>query len=250
MAKIGAPDVGFILIGGFDLLGVSVTAFNFKEMAETEEETGSGDDDEVWAKVGLSRGELKLSGFYDDAAGKSDAALISVGSDRVVLIAHEGNTIGKIAQGFAGAVEMVYNRVLELTKLHKANAEFKMNGPMERHRILHTHSVETAASGNTEGTSHNNLASSANGGAGIVQCELLTLGGYTDVTIKVRDSADNIAFADLVTFANISAAKTAERKAVTGTIRQYLASSWLFNGAGSGQSIKFAVGMFREGDVL
>jgi alpha-L-fucosidase len=245
MAKIGSPDVGFFLIGGFDLLGVSVTAFNFKHMAEVEEETGSGDGDEVWAAVGLSRGELSLSGFYEDAAGKSDAALISTGSDRVVLIGHEGNTIGKIAQGFAGAVEGVYNRVLELAKLHKANANFKMNGPIERHRILHAHTTESAASGDTESTSVDNAASSADGGAGILQVEDLTLGGYTDVTIKVRDSTDDIVFADLITFTNVTIAKTALRAIVAGTVNRYLASSWLFNGAGGGQSIKFAVGFAR-----
>lgn len=246
MAKIGSPDVGFILIGGYDLLGVSVTAFKMMHEAVTEEETGSGDADENHAKVGLSRGSLELSGFYEDAAGKSDAALIAFG-DRVVLIAHRGNTIGKLAWGFAGAVEAVYNRVLAVAALHKANANFKMNGPIEvRHVILHTHSTESAASGDTEGTSVDNSASSADGGAGIVGCEDLNLGGYTDVTVKVRDSTDNVVWADLVTFTNISAAKTATRKTVAGTVDRYLSMSWLFNGSGSGQSIKFAVSFHRS----
>ena len=248
MAKIGSPDVGFVLLGGFNLLGVSVTAFEFLHMMETEEITGSGDKDEAHQKVGLKRGDLKMSGFYEDAAGLSDAAFISTGSDRVVLIATEGNTVGKIAHGFAGAVEAVYNRILELATLHKADAEFKTSGPMERHVILHTHSSESAASGNTEGTSVDNSASSALGGAGIVECEDLTLGGYTDVTVKVRDSTDDVVWADLVTFDVISAAKTATRKATasaTETVDRYLSMSWLFNGSGSGQSIKFAVGFAR-----
>lgn len=321
MAKIGSPDVGFFLIGGFDLLGVSVTAFNFKHMAELEETSAPGDSDEVWEAVGLSRGELTLSGFYEDAAGKGDVALISTGSDRVVLIGHEGNAIGKIAQGFAGAVEAVYNRILVLATLHKANANFKMNGPIERHRILHAHTAETAASGDTEATAvdggtqaaavtitsssvanptvittaaahglttgdsvliaghagstpdingthtvtvvtattytilvnvtvdgtggTSTLISTRDGGAGIVQVEDLTLGGYDDVTIKIRDSTDDIVWADLITFANVSSAKTAARLVVAGTVDRYLSHSWLFNGSGSSQSIKYAVGFAR-----
>lgn len=244
MGKIGSPDVGFFLIGGYDLLGVSVTEFKFTHSVEIEEETASGDADEAHAIVGLARGELQLAGFYEDAAGKSDVALIAFG-DRVVLIGHVGNAIGDLAYGFAGAVEATYDRKLTLAELHKAEATFKMNGPIERHRVLHEHSAETAASGDTESDSVDNAASSAAGGAGILEVENLTLGGYDDVTVKVRDSTDDVVWADLVTFTDVSAAKTAQRSAVTGTVDRYLSHSWLFNGAGTGQSIKYAVSFAR-----
>lgn len=64
----------------------------------------------------------------------------------------------------------------------------------------------------------------------------LVLGGYTNVTIKVRHSADNITFSDLATFTVVTAVG-AERVTIAGQIQRYTAISWLFNGAGSGQSI-------------
>jgi len=64
----------------------------------------------------------------------------------------------------------------------------------------------------------------------------LTLGGFTNVLVKVRDSADNITFADVVSFAAVTAVGS-ERKTVATAVQRYTAMSWDFVGAGSGQSI-------------
>lgn len=88
-------------------------------------------------------------------------------------------------------------------------------------------------------------ANSANGGAGYLQVTALDLGGYTDAVVKIRDSADNVTFADLITFTAVTAAPDAERKTVTGTVDRYLATSLAFSGAGSNPSITYAVGFAR-----
>lgn len=64
----------------------------------------------------------------------------------------------------------------------------------------------------------------------------LTLGGYTNLVVKVRHSHDNITFADAGTFAAITAAGTAASITITGQIRRYRAMSWAWTGAGSGQT--------------
>lgn len=83
------------------------------------------------------------------------------------------------------------------------------------------------------------------GGAGYLQVTALTLGGYTNVDIRLRDSDDDVTYADLGTFTAVAAAPTAERIEVAGAVERYLAVSYDFTGAGSGASITFLAGFAR-----
>jgi hypothetical protein len=106
--------------------------------------------------------------------------------------------------------------------------------------------VARTTAGPTDTNSDEWAASSANGGAGYLSVSALTLGGYTSVTVVIRHSTDDITFADLITFTAVTAAPTAERKTVTGTINKYTLTRHTFNGAGTGQSITFAAGLGRS----
>lgn len=83
------------------------------------------------------------------------------------------------------------------------------------------------------------------GGAGYLEVTALTLGGYTSVTVAIRDSDDDITFADLVSFAVVTAAPEAQRVTVSGAVERYLAQSVTFNGAGAGPSITYFAGFAR-----
>ena len=246
MAKYSSADVGFYLVGGYDVLGYQTTITVKKEKL-TEETHVLGD---AWIEhdvVKLQKAQIAQDGFYDDVSdGNNDALLANVGTANVLCLGGEGNTIGKQFIGFAGALQADYERIVSRGAFHKAKAMHEGVGAVEEAVVLHTHSTETAASGNTESTPHDNGASSANGGSGYLQVSALTLGGYTSVTVKVRHSTDNVTYADLITFTVVTAAKIAERKAVAGTINRYTASSWAFNGAGSGQSVKLMAGVHRD----
>lgn len=87
------------------------------------------------------------------------------------------------------------------------------------------------------------------GAAGYIACTALTLGGYTNVIGKVQHSADNSTFADLIVFAAITAAYSAERKTTLATVNQYLAASWAFTGSGSSPSATIFIGVHLEADV-
>ena len=89
------------------------------------------------------------------------------------------------------------------------------------------------------------VASRAFGGAGHLQVTDVTLGGYTDITFGIDDSPDDAVFTSLLTFTNVTA-RTAERVTAAGRVDRYLASNWLFNGAGSGQSVTFLIGFHRN----
>jgi hypothetical protein len=89
-------------------------------------------------------------------------------------------------------------------------------------------------------------AQTSNGGHAYLQVTGLALGGYTDCLITIRESADHSIWSDLGAFSAVTLANTAQRVAIVGAVDRYLAVSWLFEGAGSGQSITFFAGLARS----
>lgn len=72
---------------------------------------------------------------------------------------------------------------------------------------------------------------SAGGGAGYQQVSAFS--GFSGYVGKVRDSADDITYADLVTFDNVTSAPNGQRKTVSGTVDRYLAVDGNVTGTGS-----------------
>jgi hypothetical protein len=87
------------------------------------------------------------------------------------------------------------------------------------------------------GTGGTFVRSNSSGGAvGYQQVSEFT--GFTGFVGKLRDSPDNITYADLITFANVTAAPAAERQVVAGVIDRWL--SYDGNVSGSGTITPFA----------
>jgi hypothetical protein len=244
MTRYGSADVGFLLVGGRDILGDS-TMIEDSQEAITEDVTALGDDDEGHAYVGVDRYMVSQQGFYNDATDRSNAALVGIGTSKVMAFAPEGNTVGKRLVATASIIAS-YVRQLSRGALHKANASYVSAEKHDEGVILHALGARTAA-GNSEGAaSVDNGASSAAGGAGHLQVTALTLDGYTNVVVKVRHSADDVTYADLLTFTAVTAAPAAERKTVAGTVNRHLASAWAFTGAGTAPSVTFMAGFARH----
>ncbi|HXG69516.1 MAG TPA: hypothetical protein VNJ04_02775 [Gemmatimonadaceae bacterium] len=245
MANYGPTSVPFFLVGGRDLLASIVFDFEDGIEADTEESHGLGGTG--WKEhkaTGSRKAMLSQRGFFDDAVdGVNDALNGAQLTSQVITYGVSGGAIGARIVGLAGAFAASYGRALSRTGIHKASATYAVTGEREEGRILHGKTSETAATWNT--SSVDNAASSALGGAGYLHVPALTLGGFTSATVKVRHSADNVTFADLLTFAVVTAKPAAERKVVAGTVNRHLASSGNWNGAGSGQSITPVVGFSR-----
>lgn len=77
----------------------------------------------------------------------------------------------------------------------------------------------TSLSSTTNGTSVDNVASSANGGFGIVH---VTASDGGEWEFKIQDSANDADWSDLITFTIIGDAVEAEGLGVTGTVDQYV----------------------------
>lgn len=244
MAKYGSDKVAFFLIDGFSVLGDTTELSDDKE-AVTERTDPLGVTDEEHSFVGLRRASLSQSGFYNDDAGRMNEALVSSnGAHRVTCYGVEGNTTGRRFVGIGGLMQVRYQRTATRGELHKASAEYQVSGQVDEGVILHPLGAETE-DGDSESDSVDGGASSSDGGVGFLQVPELELGGHDDVTIRILDSADNTTFAELIAFTAVDDAPLAERKSVSGTVEQYLATDWEFGGSGSDPSITFMAGFAR-----
>ena len=244
MPVYGSADVGYLLFDGYSILGF-VTDLTVGEEAVTEETTPLGAAWETTAPTGEFIATLEQNGFYDDAANSVNALLAGQeGVTRVVSLALTGNVVGGSVWNAEGAIEGAYTRVATHKELHKANGTWKITGAVSTGKLL-APLTSRGVAGNTQTTPVDNGASSSNGGSGILQVSALSLGGYTNLQVKIRHSVDNITYADLVTFAVVTAAPGGQRIAVAGTVNRYLATSWSYGGAGAAPSTTFSAGFSR-----
>lgn len=246
MARHGSDDVAFVLIDGYDVRGY-LTTLDESRQAGTEDTTVLGDAWGQNAATGVNRYELSQEGFYDDAAGAVNAALVAGnGVARVVAFGFAGNAVGQPMTGVAGPLQAQYDRMVEVGALHKASAEYRASGAIEDGVIVHALGAETTATGDTTAGPVDGAASSADGAALYLAITALALDGGTNVTITVEHSADDVTYTTLGTFA-AATATGAERLVVAGTVNRYLAVSWAFGGAaGAARSVTFMVGVCRQ----
>lgn len=74
-------------------------------------------------------------------------------------------------------------------------------------------------------------ANSPNGAVGYLQVSAFS--GFTGFVGKLRDSADDSTYADLITFTNVTSGPTAQRVSVTGTVDRYVCFDGDVTGTGS-----------------
>lgn len=245
MANRSSADVGFLLIGGNDCLGVTTTLTEdpFEALLELTHALGDGFEESSDALV--RKWSLSQDGFYDDAANGYNAALVGLGS-KVLLYGLAGNVIGR--QAVAGDVEVKkYKRDVTRGELHKASAEYAGDGVPNRGLVSIEHATVTAAIGNSS-TSINNGALTTTGAIFDIGLSALTLDGGSSLTIRLEDSADNSAWATVSGITvNLTTAPQAVRlmTAAGATIRQYTRTAYVFNGSGAGRSAKLATVLSR-----
>lgn len=239
MSKYG-PASAFLLVGGCNVSGETHQMSESVEQLLTKSD-GLGDSWDEHLPVGKAKVTLAASGgFYDDAAASTIEAFQDQGATKqAVSYGMAGHTPGAECVLLNGTYAVKFNRLPTVDDLTKAYADHTITGQLYRGKVLHGLTAETTDPGNTEGAS-----SVDNGAATTVSWEAqlhvpaLTLDGATSVTATVRHSTDDVTYATLTTFANVTAAGTAEHKSGTGTVNQYRAMTWDFNGApGAAKSV-------------
>lgn len=84
-------------------------------------------------------------------------------------------------------------------------------------------------------------SNSPNGAVGYLQ--VTAFSGFSQAVIKIRDSADDTTYADLIQFSTVTTAPTAERATVAGTVDRYACVDGDVTGSGS---ITVFVGLCRN----
>lgn len=215
------------------MLASDVFSVNGPEIeAVTTESTSLGD---AWVEhlpSGVRKASLSQDGFYDDAtAGVNEAFTGANQTEQVFCVALNAEAIGNKFIGVKGVFGAKTTRVSTRADLHRMNIDYTVTGAVDEGIIL-LNQVAKTSDGNTEGAdSVDNAASSANGGAGYLQ--VTAYSGLTNVIYKIRHSVDDVTYADLITFATVTAAPTAERLTVSGTVNRHLAVDWNVTGSGS-----------------
>lgn len=240
MANYSSKDVGFVLLGPYSIHS-DTTQLSDKIEALTDETTTLGDTWEECAAVGVSKASITQQGFFNDENDALHEALSELqGTSRVFSYSVEGNTVGKRFIGYAGAMEVDYERIASLGKLHRATATYQGNGSVEEGLILHALGARTSDGDSTGDDSIDHAALTSNGGSAYLH--VIAYSGFSSVVFKVLHDTDDSGYADLVTFATITAVGS-ERKTVTGTVNRHLACSWDVTGSGS---VTFMIGFKRN----
>lgn len=235
MAKFSSVSA-FFLVGGYSLLGMKLQTLSHKTESITEPTHGLGDTAEAHTPVGVSRVTVAQGGgFFDAADGSYEMLAENAPSGpsavaRVAVLGIEGHTVGAGFFGLSGLYSHVFDVISQLGALVKANAEHVIQGVREEGVVLQPLETKTA-DWNTEATSYDGGAQSSSGGAGYLQ--VTAASGFTNFVGKIRDSADDNTFADLVTFTDNVSAPFAQRVVVAGTVERFLCFDGNVTGTGS-----------------
>ena len=212
------------------------------QSVETADVTALGASSKSYI-VGLKDGTISLTGMFDGDATASDEIFANAlgASAGVLSVFPNGSTLG--SRGITASVhETTYNLSSPVGDVVSASAEMQATGGVDNAISLHALSAETAT-GN--GSSHDNSASSANGGAGTLHVTANTRNGST--TIKIQHSADNSTWADLITFSAVSTSTTTQEQVVVAsgtTVNRYLRATHTL--AGSTGSITYQASFGRR----
>lgn len=128
----------------------------------------------------------------------------------------------------------------------KIAATWSVNGQIHAGKVVTTLRTVTA-DGSSEAASLDNAASTATGYVAVVQAANVNLDGGDGLQVDVRHSVDNVTFADLTAFTEITADRGAQIKsASSGTVNRYLAAEWTFTGSpGAGATADVFVALKR-----
>jgi hypothetical protein len=217
-----------VLLDEFDL-SAYFNSVDVSATTDTAETTAFGSSSKSYI-VGLADATLSLSGMFAQDADGSDeelSAILGSATTPIVSVLLDAGTIGNRAVA-AKAHETSYAISSPVADIVTVTADFNSStdGTANLTYGLRTGVQLTTGASIAFGSlgdlaSVDQSASSANGGMANLHVTANTVDDA--VVIKVQDSADDLTFADLITFSSVTATTvTSEQKAVTGTVERYV----------------------------
>jgi hypothetical protein len=248
VTKYNSSDVGFLLLGPYDLTNVSSKLEDSVE-SPVSETTPFGVSNAQFEKPGMRKyGIDGHEGWYDDAAYSVNAALVALANQQnIMMFAPFGNVAGRICIAAAGALTTDFKRQFSVGDFHKCAMGLAINGAKDDAMLVKPLGVVT-------GTGNNEVLdvdyrgvqpAGTTGGTMYLSCGSIVWNGATALQIDVEHSNDGISYSVHTSFTAITSGGspngyTAEAKTMAGTINRYLAVKWTFTG-GASPTANFAV---------
>ena len=217
-----------VYVNGYDLSDM-FRASSIPAAAGTAETTTYGKSDKAFI-AGLKEATLSVEGLFDGDANKVDAVLQSIlgaSAKSIWTILPGGDVFDGRGVGVEG-IETSYEVSSPIEDAVQVTAEAQSSSGRDGIIVHHALAARTI---DFDGAGVDGGAASANGGVGYLH--VTAYSGFSSVTVKVQDSADDITYADLIAFAAITGAPLAERQSVAGTVNQYTRVAIDVTGAGS-----------------
>jgi hypothetical protein len=204
-----------VLFDEFDLSSFFNQA-NASRAIQAVNTTTFGNDDKVYI-AGVESGSISIQGLWDGSAAAADEVLDgAIGAESIITVAPQGlavlgnKTIMLKGENVSYQIRSSANDAVRIVAGGMADGGVRTAGV-----LLQPLEAETTT---FDGTSVDNGASSAFGGVGHIH---VTVFSGTSATVKIQDSANDVAWADLITFADITGV-VSERLTVAGTVDQFL----------------------------
>jgi len=217
-----------IYMSGYDLTGYYRKASS-ELMREAAESTVFNVTDKTYIP-GRRDATASLEGLVADSVdGLTLSFMEDLETDPTLLnVCPQGDVLGNVAYGLRG-------RLTTLDLETPADDIFAITNELQsqvgRDRLLVQHTLSTEVASGQSASIDNTVVSTLNGGVGYLQVPDIT--GITNLSVLIEDSADNSAFATILTFPGVTADRGRLRVEITGTVRRYTRCRWVFTGAGS-----------------
>lgn len=215
-----------IYVSAYDLSGFlrSVSSDLSRDTAET---TTFGVQDKTYV-LGLREGTVSLEGYYVADADTYEPVWSAAFSapQTLITVCPQGDGFGLPAYAVVGPAT-AFKPETSVDDVAQLSAECQANQGRERLLIHHALAARTASG---QSSALDGGAASPGGGVGVLQ--VTDLSGVT-LSATIQDSADGTAWATILTFASVAAARVWQRVPITGTVRRYTRTTWTLTGTGS-----------------
>lgn len=215
MAFVHGKDSA-VLVDEFDL-SAYFNQVNANRQIQAVNTTTFANDGSKSYIAGVESGSISIQGLWDGAASAVDPVMdAAIGTESVFTIGLNGvDAVGDRAilckgENVSYQIRSTTTDSVRITVGGTVDGGVRMGGV-----VLQPLEAETTT---FNGTSHNSGASSAFGGVGHIH---VTAFSGTNATVKIQDSPNDSAWADLITFSSITGV-TSQRSLVSGTVDQYL----------------------------
>ena len=208
-----------IFVNGYDLSG-DVAAINSAGSPRNLLDITALNASATERLVGLSDGNIGVSSWFNDATEQEHAAYKGLPTTDQIITWAFGGTRGDVAACLVGKqINYDGSRGTDGSLSFTIDNQAASGVPLEWGNTLTT-GKETHSSATTS-TSRDDGATTGYGLVGILSVADVDSG---TVTVSIQQSADNVTFADLLSFVAVSAAAapTAQRLPLAGAILRYL----------------------------